>query len=145
MTYCKQGEVWSLETEKYIILSEDRYNRRLGKAVCMKLVTVVNRNSDLYVPIYTRTVECSLWADVSSITTIDFFEKRICRVTKMEQIREILRSMSKLFGSMCYVPIFGYSPEEYSVEKVEQIELPKPKKKKRPVDEGWTTVSYKKR
>ena len=131
MTFCKQGEVWSLETEKYIILSDDRYNRRLGKAVCMKLVSVVNRNSDLYVPIYTRTEEGSLWADVSSITTVNLFEKRICRVTKMEQIREILRSMSKLFGSMCFVPVFGYSPEEYSVEKVEKVYvLPKPKKKK---------------
>ena len=42
MTYCKQGEIWLCNEEdcnyKYIVLSDDRSNRRMSGAICMRLV-----------------------------------------------------------------------------------------------------------
>ena len=61
MTYCKQGEIWLCNEEdrnnKYIVLSEDRSNRRMNGAICMRLVEEVGRGSDYLVPIYSRNID----------------------------------------------------------------------------------------
>ena len=49
--------------------------------------------------------------------------------------------MSIPIGSMCYVPVFGYTPEECNSEKLEEKkQLPK----KSNDDKGWVTVKYRK-
>ena len=55
----------------------------------------------------------------------------------MAQVREILHNFSRLFGSMCYMPVFGYSIEEYKRE--ERSPTPPPVVKK---DDGggWIKV-----
>lgn len=142
MTYCKQGEIWLLDDQKYIILSDDRYNKRLGAAVCMRLVDKTTNTLDRYVPVFSRTIQEELWADTSTICMLDTLQERLCRVSRMRQIREILRNFSRYFGSMCYVPVFGYTPEEYNSEKTEVKKKQPPKKSND--DKGWVTVKYRK-
>ena len=147
MTYCKQGEIWFCDENMYIILSDDRYNKRLGCSMCMRVVEGLEttRNLDVYVPIYSRSIRDDLWVDVSSICSLRNLEYRVCRVSKMSQVREILHSFSRLFGTMCYVPAFGFHPSEYNTtveeETVEEVKKPKATTQK---DGGWKTVSYKK-
>ena len=142
MTYCKQGEIWLLDDQKYIILSDDRYNRRLGSAVCMRLVDKTTNSLDRYVPVFSRTIQEELWADTSTICMLNTLQERLCRVSRMRQIREILRNFSRYFGSMCYVPVFGYTPEEYNSEKPEVKKKRPPKKSNDEKD--WITVKYRK-
>ena len=142
MTYCKQGEIWLLDDQKYIILSDDRYNKRLGCAVCMRLVNKTTNSLDRYVPVFSRTIQEELWADTSTICMLNTLQERLCRVSRMRQIREILRNFSRYFGSMCYVPVFGYTPEEYNSEKPE-VKNKQPSKKSND-DKGWVTVKYRK-
>ena len=147
MTYCKQGEIWLCNEEdrnnKYIVLSEDRSNRRMNGAICMRLVEEVGRGSDYLVPIYSRNIDGNLWADITTITMKTRLHYRLSRVSKMEQVREILHSFSRLFGDMCYVPVFGYNPLEYVGEVKESTE---PIKKVTNVSEkGWKKVKGGKR
>ena len=80
----------------------------------------------------------NLWADITTICMKSRLDYRLSRVSKMEQVREILRSFSRLFGDMCYVPVFGYNPLEYSGEVKEVKE---PVKKVIDVsDKGWKKV-----
>tara|TARA_Y100001970_G_C13615140_1_gene546774 strand:- start:28 stop:501 length:474 start_codon:yes stop_codon:yes gene_type:complete len=144
MTYCKQGEIWLLDDQKYIILSDDRYNKRLGSAVCMRLVNKTTNFLDRYVPVFSRTIQEELWADTSSICMLNTLQERLCRISRMRQIREILRNFSRYFGSMCYVPVFGYTTEEYISEKPEDKKTKTPPKKTNDDDKGWVTVKYRK-
>ena len=120
MTYCKQGEIWlcneSDGNHKYIILSDDRNNRRMEGAICMRLVEDVDKNVENKVPVYSRNLEGNLWADITTICMKKRLHYRLTRVSKMEQVREILHRFSCLFGDMCYVPVFGYNPMEYTGE-----------------------------
>ena len=144
MTYCKQGEIWIYKDERYIILSDDRYNRRMGCCVCMKLVEEVGINSDLHVPIYTRKIDCNLGALMSTICTMEMLSERVCRVSNMSQIREIIHNFSRLFGSMCYMPVFGYSMEEYKRED-KPVTPPPVVKKKSNDGGGWIKVKSKRK
>ena len=142
MTYCKQGEIWlcneSDGNHKYIILSADINNRRMDGAVCMRLVEEVGRNVRHYVPVYSRNLEGNLWADITTICMKSRLDYRLTRVSKMEQVREILHSFSRLFGDMCYVPVFGYNPSEYSGE-VKEVKA-KVKKVVEKDEGGWKKV-----
>ena len=141
MTYCKQGEIWLCNEEdrnnKYIVLSDDRSNRRMNGAICMRLVEEVC-NSDYLVPIYSRNIEGKLWADITTITIKTRLDYRLSRVSKMEQVREILHSFSRLFGDMCYVPVFGYNPLEYVGEVEKTTETVK--KVTNVIEKGWKKV-----
>ena len=138
MTYCKQGEIWLEDETRYIVLSDDRYNRRMGRSICMELVDNVGYNSDLYVPVFSRRIQCDLWANMSTICSMERLTERVCRVSNMAQVREILHNFSRLFGSMCYMPVFGYSIEEYKRE--ERAPTPPPPKVKKDDGGGWIKV-----
>tara|TARA_B100000963_G_scaffold275495_1_gene243753 strand:+ start:80 stop:571 length:492 start_codon:yes stop_codon:yes gene_type:complete len=161
MNFYKQGDVWCFEDELYAVLSDNNINESYINIICVKITSKKpTENNYFSIPINIVGNNTKFWANCFDIKFMNCLESRVGKVLNFNQLRELLRKYSEIFGCLSYAPIFGYNVKDYTVvevDKISPLNLPKPKmsynddddddgsSKRNHKDNEWTYVKYKKK